>query len=209
MNILVLDSSLSGPESVSRQVIDAAVAELLAAHPDARVVRRDLATDPLPHLTPENVAGIRAEPATTEERAMRARSDELIDELRAADLVLIGAPMYNFSIPSTLRTWIDHVLRARVTFAYGPDGPRGLVEDRPVFVVEARGGAYSDGAAAAADFQEPYLRFVLGFMGLRDVRFIRVERIGFGPEARSASVAAATAEIREAVRAAAPERAAA
>jgi FMN-dependent NADH-azoreductase len=209
MNVLVLDSSLSGPESVSRQVLDEAVDELLAADPQATIVRRDLATDPIPHLTPANVAGVRAEPATAEEQAARALSDALIAELRAADLVLIGAPMYNFSIPSTLRTWIDHVLRARETFAYGPDGPRGLIGDRPVIVVEARGGAYSDPANAAADFQEPYLRFVLGFIGLKDLRFVRVERIGFGPEARAASISAATAEIREVAEAAAPVRAAA
>ncbi|RYG77641.1 FMN-dependent NADH-azoreductase, partial [bacterium] len=104
---------------------------------------------------------------------------------------------YNFSVPTTLRTWFDHVLRPRVTFAYDQKGPKGLVNDKPVIVIEARGGLYSEGPAMAVDFQEPYLKQLLGFIGLTDVRFVRAEKIGFGPEARAASIEAAIATLRD------------
>ena len=197
--ILVLNSSLSGPASVSNGLVEEAVTQLRRAHPEARVVRRDLAGDPVPHLTGLNVAGVRAQPTTPAEHAARALSDELIAELKAASFIVIGAPMYNFSIPSTLRTWFDHVLRPGVTFSYSAAGPKGLVEDKPVIVIESRGGVYSEGPGVAADFQEPYLRQLLGFVGLTDVRFVRVEKIGFGPEARQAAIEAATATIGELV----------
>jgi FMN-dependent NADH-azoreductase len=193
--ILVLQSSLSGEQSVSDRLVEETVARLRRAHPGARVIRRDLARQPIPHLTPANVAGIRAEPATPEEHAARALSDELIAELKAASAVVIGAPMYNFSIPSTLRTWMDHVLRPRETFAYVDGAARGLVADKPVYLIEARGGLYSEGPAMAADFQEPYLRFVLGFIGLNDLRVVRAEKLGYGPEARQAALDGALAEL--------------
>lgn len=193
--ILVLNSSLSGDQSVSDQVVNATVAELQQRHPAARIVRRDLATHPLPHLTPGNVAGVRAVPSTAEEQAARKLSDELIDELREATAVVIGAPMYNFSIPATLRTWFDLVVRPNATFSYATGSPKGLIDSKPVIVVESRGGLYSEGSGTAADFQEPYLRFLLGFIGLDDVRFVRVEKIGFGPEVRRQSIEHAIASL--------------
>jgi FMN-dependent NADH-azoreductase len=111
---------------------------------------------------------------------------------------VIGAPMYNFSVPTTLRAWFDHVLRAGETFRYTEQGPQGLLPGKRVIVVESRGGLYSEGAGAASDFQEPYLRHLLGFMGLTDVTFVRAEKLGFGPEARAAAIAAATAGVRAA-----------
>ena len=198
-NILALTSSLSGAGSTSDPLVAEAIRQLKALHPGAHVVHRDLAHDPVPHLMPDSFAGVRAEARTPAEHAARALSDQLIAEVRAADVVVIGAPMYNFSVPTTLRAWFDHVLRPRVTFAYTAEGPQGLVEDKPVIVIEARGGSYSEGAAAAIDFQEPYLRFLLGFMGLKDVRFVRAEKIGHGAEARTAAMAAAIAAIGEAV----------
>jgi FMN-dependent NADH-azoreductase len=194
-NLLVLTSSLGGEASVSNLLVEHAVSEILARSPHARVVRRDLAVDTIPHLTPATVSGVRSVAETEAEHAARALSDILVAELKAADVIVIGAPMYNFSIPSTLKAWFDHVLRAGVTFSYSEAGPKGLLEGKRVIVVEARGGFYSEGPARAADFQEAYLRHLLGFMGLTDVTFVRAEKIGFGPEARDAAIAGARAEI--------------
>ncbi|MEI7932731.1 MAG: NAD(P)H-dependent oxidoreductase [Alphaproteobacteria bacterium] len=203
-NILVLNSSLSGDASVSNILVADAVAALQAAHPGASVTTRDLANDPLPHLTPATVAGVRSVASTPAEIQARTLSETLLAELNAADAVVIGAPMYNFSIPSTLRAWFDHVVRPGVTFAYVDGAPRGLVANKPVIVVEARGGLYSEGPAQAVDFQEGYLRHLLGFIGLTDVTFIRAEKIGYGPEARDAAIAGARAEIARVVGGAVP-----
>ncbi len=195
--LLVIDSAATGDASVSRSLVRAAV-EALKAEGATEVVYRDLDAAPLPHLTQASVAGIRAQPASETEHSARALSDALIAELRAADILVIGAPMYNFSVPTTLRAWFDHVLRAGETFRYTEQGPQGLLPGKRVIVVESRGGLYSEGAAAASDFQEPYLRHLLGFMGLTDVTFVRAEKLGFGPEARAAAIAAATAGVRAA-----------
>ncbi len=194
-NLLVLNSSLSGDTSVSNLLVEAVVARILATDPNPRVVRRDLAADAVPHLTPATVAGVRAVAATPAEVQARALSDALIAELRAADTIVIGAPMYNFSIPSTLKAWFDHVLRAGETFSYSEAGPKGLLTGKKVIVVEARGGLYSEGPAQAADFQEAYLRHLLGFIGLTDVTFVRAEKIGYGPDARDEAIQGARAEI--------------
>lgn len=194
-NILVLNSSLSGEASVSRLLVADAVTELTQRDPGATLVFRDLAAAPIPHLAPETVAGVRAQATTPAELAARALSDELIAELRAADTIVIGAPMYNFSIPTTLRAWFDHVLRPGVTFSYSEAGPKGLIEGKRVIVVESRGGLYSAGPDQAIDFQEPYLRQLLGFIGLTDVTFVRAEKIGYGPDARDQAVADSRAEL--------------
>ena len=194
-HILVLNSSLSGEASVSRLLVADAVTELTQRDPGATLVFRDLAVATIPHLTPETVAGVRAQATSPAELASRDLSDELIAELRAADTIVIGAPMYNFSIPSTLRTWFDHVLRPGVTFSYSEAGPKGLIEGKRVIVVESRGGLYSEGPAQAADFQEPYLRQLLGFIGLTDVTFVRAEKIGYGPDARDQALAESRAEL--------------
>ena len=195
-NILVLNSSVSGEASVSRLLVADAVTELTQRDPAATLVFRDLAANPVPHLTPETVAGVRSQATTPAEQAARALSDELIAELRAADTIVIGAPMYNFSIPTTLRSWFDHVLRAGETFSYSEAGPKGLLSGKKVIVVEARGGLYSEGPAQATDFQEPYLRQLLGFIGLADdLTFIRAEKIGYGPDARDQALADSRAEL--------------
>ena len=196
-NILVIDSAASGEASVSRTLVREAVAALTAGAP-ARVIHRDLGAEPVPHLTEANLAGVRGTPATETEHAARALSDALIAELRAADTIVIGAPMYNFSVATTLRSWFDHVLRAGETFRYTENGPEGLLAGKRVIVAESRGGLYSEGPAQAIDFQEPYLRHLLGFIGLEDVTFVRAEKIGYGPEARAAAIATATAALREA-----------
>jgi FMN-dependent NADH-azoreductase len=199
MHILAINSSVTGEASVSRQLVEQAVTMLRAAHPGADVTWRDLAAEPVPHLTAGNLAGVRGIPATAEELAARTRSDALIAELRAADTVVIGAPMYNFSIPTVLRAWFDHVLRAGETFQYSQTGPEGLLKGKRVIVVESRGGAYGEGPAQAIDFQEPYLRHLLGFIGLTDVHFVRAEKIGYGPEARAAAITGAVAELAQRV----------
>jgi FMN-dependent NADH-azoreductase len=195
-NILVLNSSAAGAASVTRLLVDDAVDQLRRRYPHAAVVTRDLAADPVPHLSPDGVNGVRTPNAVTPaEIAARKLSDELIAELRAADTIVIGAPMYNFGLPSTLKAWFDHVLRAGETFSYSEAGPKGLLEGKQVIVVEARGGLYSEGPGQAADFQEPYLRHLLAFVGLTDVTFVRAEKLGFGPDAREAAIAAARAQI--------------
>ncbi|WP_312161776.1 FMN-dependent NADH-azoreductase [Phenylobacterium sp.] len=194
-NILVLNSSVSGDGSISRLLVADAVAELTARDPNAKIVFRDLAADPIPHLLPSTVAGVRAQASSPAELEARALSDKLIAELRTADVIVIGAPMYNFSVPTTLRAWFDHVLRAGETFRYSEAGPEGLLTGKKVIVVESRGGLYSEGPAQALDFQEPYLRQLLGFIGLTDVTFIRAEKIGYGPEARDQALADSRAAL--------------
>lgn len=194
-HILVINSSLSGKASVSRILVEDTIKRLLELDPGAVVTYRDVGEALIPHLTPATVAGVRA---TKAELASKALSDELIGELQIANLVVIGAPMYNFSIPSTLRTWFDHVLRPRVTFAYSDAGPQGMLTGKRAIVVESRGGLYSAGPAQATDFQEPYLRQLLGFIGITDVTFIHAEKIGFGAEARELALATARLQIAEA-----------
>jgi FMN-dependent NADH-azoreductase len=193
--ILFLNSSVSSHTSVSRILVEEAVSRLLEAEPGATVVHRDLGAAPIPHLTTTDLAGVRGVPTTDAELAARALSDQLIAELRTADTIVIGAPVYNFSIPTGLRAWFDYVLRAGETFSYSEAGPRGLLGGKRVIVIESRGGLYSEGPAQAIDFQEPYLRHLLGFMGLADVAFIRAERIGFGPDAREAALIGAKEKI--------------
>ncbi|TFI58655.1 FMN-dependent NADH-azoreductase [Sphingomonas parva] len=195
--VLVLDSAATGDASVSRRLTAELVDGLLAREPDAQIVRRDIGTDPIPHLTAETVGAIRgAEPETDAARAALALSDALVDELRQADLIVIGAPMYNFGIPSTLKAWFDHVLRARVTFRYTEAGPEGLLAGRKAIVVESRAGLYSEGPAAYMDSQEPHLRNLLGFMGITDVTFVRAEKLAFGPEVAEAALAEASEQLR-------------
>lgn len=198
-HILVLNSSVSGEASVSRILVKDAVRCLLEVNPDAVVTFRDLDQAPIPHLTSDTVAGVRAEPGTQAELAAQALSDELIAEIRAADVLVIGAPMYNFSIPSSLRAWFDHVLRPRVTFAYGEGGAKGLLTGIRVIVVESRGGLYSEGPGNAMDFQEPYLKTLLGFVGMTDVTFIHAEKVAFGPETRELALTTARSRIEEVV----------
>ena len=194
-NILVLNSSVLGHASVSRVLVEEAVARLTGVDPGATIVHRDLGAAPIPHLTAATVAGVRGEPVTDAELTARTLSNELIAELRNADTIVIGAPMYNFSISTGLRAWFDHVLRAGETFSYSEAGPQGLLTGKRVIVIESRGGLYSEGPAKAIDFQEPYLRQLLGFMGLTDVAFIHAEKIGFGPDAREAALSAAKQKI--------------
>jgi FMN-dependent NADH-azoreductase len=192
-NVLIVDSAATGEASVSHRLTDG-VAGALAGR--ARIVRRDVGAQPVPHLTPATTAAIRGAPASTEaERQALLLSDTLVDELRRADLIVIGAPMYNFGMASTLKAWFDHVLRARITFRYTDAGPEGLLKGKRAIVVETRAGLYSEGAGAAMDSQEPHIRTLLAFIGVTDVTFVRAEKLAFGPEAAAASIAAAEAQL--------------
>jgi FMN-dependent NADH-azoreductase len=194
--VLVLASSALGEASVSNRLVREAVARLRAQDPGVRIVTRDLGANPVPHLGGDAAAVIGgAEPVNAAQAAARALSDELIAEVKAADTIVIVAPMYNFGIASTLKSWFDHVLRAGVTFRYAESGPAGLLDGKRAIVVESRGGLFSEGPAQAFDFQEPYIRHLLGFIGITDVTFVRAEKLAFGPESREQALDAARAQL--------------
>ncbi|QHI98078.1 FMN-dependent NADH-azoreductase [Xylophilus rhododendri] len=199
MKVLHLDSSSLGAVSVSRQIGAAVAAELAGA--SGSVVYRDLTAQPIAHLDGNLIAAMRPAPGATppEDAAVKAElalNETLLAELFASEAIVIGAPMYNFSVPSQLKAWIDRVAQAGRTFRYGASGPEGLVGDRKVVIVSSRGGKYAGMPfEAALDHQEAYLRGVLGFFGIKDVTVIRAEGIGMGPEARDAAIAAALAQV--------------
>lgn len=189
---LVIDSAATGDASVSRRLTAELAERLMQRDPAAHIVRRDIGTDTIPHLTAETVGAIRGAADTDAARATLALSDALIAELQVADVLVIGAPMYNFGMASTLKTWFDHVVRAGVTFRYTLEGvAQGLVEGKKAIVIETRAGFYSEGPAAAMDSQEPHIRTLLGFIGIDDVTFVRAERLAFGPDTASAAIAEA------------------
>ncbi|MGN6098798.1 MAG: FMN-dependent NADH-azoreductase [Bosea sp. (in: a-proteobacteria)] len=193
---LVLNSSTSGPASISRQLVQTTVDHLRRQNPGVHIVERDLNADPIPHLTTETTAALRGGEANSPaQRDALALSAALIEELKAADTLVIGAPRYNFGIPTTLKSWFDYVLRAGLTFRYSETGPEGLLKGKRAIVVESRGGLYSSGPAQVMDSQEPHLRTLLSFVGITDVTFIRAEKLGFGPEAREEALRNANAEL--------------
>jgi FMN-dependent NADH-azoreductase len=196
--ILVIHSSPNLSASITRQITGEFVETLASRYPGVDIVTRDLAAAPVPHIDEATIAALRSRgaPLAPAAEAALARSDALIAELEAADFIVIGAPMYNFGIPSVLTAWVDHVARAGRTFSYGPNGPQGLLGGKSVLVLSARGGVYSEGPAKAMDFQESYLRAVLGFLGLR-ADFIHVEGIALGPDALAAGLAKARAALAE------------
>ena len=194
--VLVLTSSALGQASVSNQLVGDAVARLRQQDPSVRVVARDLGASPVPHLTLDSATALRGgEPENAAQAAAQALSDELIAELKGADTIVIGAPMYNFGIASTLKAWFDHVLRAGITFRYTENGPVGLLKGKRAIVIESRGGLYSEGPAQGMDAQEPHLRTMLGFIGITDVTFVRAERLALGPQVREQSIDAARAQL--------------
>lgn len=198
--VLVLKTSVLGDASASNRLVNDAVAQIRSQDPDARVLDRDLAADAIPHLTLDSATALRgATPANDRQAAAQALSDALIGELQAADTIVIGAPMYNFGIASSLKSWFDHVLRAGVTFRYSEAGPEGLLTGKRAIVVMTRGGLYSEGPARAMDSQEPHIRTLLNFIGISDVVFVRAERLAFGPELRKQAIGAARNQIDAAI----------
>jgi FMN-dependent NADH-azoreductase len=191
MKVLHIDSSILGDSSVSRQISAAVVERLREATPDLDLTYRDLAASPLPHVTPSHLptshpvsamASAETAPRLAENRAV---SDAVLDEFLAADTVVIGAPMYNFTISTQLKTWIDRIVVTGKTFRYGANGVEGLASDKRVIVAIARGGLYGKGTpSAAAEHVETYLRTILGFIGIADPEIIVAEGIAQGPEKR-------------------------
>lgn len=193
MKLLHIDSSVLGENSASRSMTAAIVARLRSEHPGIEVTRRDLAAQSLPHFTP----------VLAESHPCVARNGEILDEFLAADIVVIGAPMYNFTIPTQLKAWIDRVLTAGKTFRYTENGPEGMAGGKRVIIASSRGGIYSEGPATAVDFQETYLRHVFGFIGIHDVEFVRAEGLNLGAEQREAALAQAHERIADGMRIAA------
>jgi FMN-dependent NADH-azoreductase len=195
MQILRIDSATTGENSVTRELTDAIADHFRAKYPDATWVVRDFATDPLPHLDVAKTGAIR-QPQETHDEAMKAAfpgERAVLDEFLASDIVILGVPMYNFTVPSSIKAWLDRLGVPGVTFGYTEKGPEGFAGGRRVIVASSRGGAYEMGGPG--EHQETYLKTIFGFIGIDDVEFIRAEKIGFGPEAREAALAAAREEI--------------
>lgn len=197
MQLLHLDSSALGAASVSRQLTSEIVARQRALHPGLQVVYRDLAADPALHLTGTHMAARMG--ATSDDATINAdlvKGNAFLDELFAADILVIGAPMYNLSIPTPLKAWIDRIAVAGKTFQYTATGPEGLLKNKKAIIASARGGVYSAGSPAAAlEHQESYLLGLLAFIGVTDVKVVRAEGIAFGPEAKEAAIAHALEDI--------------
>jgi FMN-dependent NADH-azoreductase len=195
MKILHIDSSVTGAKSVSRPLTKEA-AEKLGSKPGATVTYRDLVGEPLSHYTAVlRIHGATPELATPAQKLELETGETILAEFLASDVVIVGAPMYNFSIPSQLKAWVDLICVAGKTFSYGAGGPKGLCGGKKVILVSSRGGKYSEGAYAAWDFQEKYLLTVFGFLGVTDLTIVRAEGVGSGPEAAQAAIESARAEI--------------
>ena len=194
MNILQINSSARSTGSESTRLADSIVARLTAANAGAQVTRRDLAVQPHPAIDEATLGALftPADQRSAEQAARVALDDVLIAEVQAADVIVIGAPMYNFGITVQLKSWFDAIARAGVTFRYSATGPEGLLTNKKVYVTLARGGLYRD---SGNDWQVPYLKTFLGFLGLTDVTFVYSEGHGMGPEAVAKAQAAADAHI--------------
>ncbi|WP_332823978.1 FMN-dependent NADH-azoreductase [Ramlibacter sp.] len=200
MKLLHIDSSALGANSVSRELTRRTVAQWQASHPGTTVEYLDLAADAPSHLNADSLGfrlGLDADSLTDAQKRENAISERLVSQFLAADVVVVGAPMYNFSIPSQLKAWIDRVAQAGRTFTYTEKGPQGLAGGKTVIVASSRGGAYAGNPALAfLDHQESYLATVFGFFGITDVRFVRAEGVAMGPAAKDQALAAADIEIR-------------
>ena len=199
MKLLHIDSSILGDNSASRQLSREVVEAWKAADPSVEVVYRDLAADAIAHFSAATlVAAGTPEDVRDAAQAFEAKlSAETLEEFLAADAVVIGAPMYNFTVPTQLKAWIDRVAVAGKTFSYTEAGPQGLAAGKKVIVASSRGGAYFDKPELAfLEHQESYLKAVFGFFGITDVTFIRAERIGMGPEAKAEALSQAANEIK-------------
>ena len=205
-NILIVNSSPNPDNSVSRALTAQFAEQFQTAKPDSRVTQRDVGLTPIPHVDQDMVNAYYTPPEdwSAEQVGVLALSDTIVNEVEAADIIVIGSPMHNFGITSGLKAWIDHLARVGRPFNYTENGPVGTLGGRKVFVITARGGWYHEGAPAAAmDMQEPFLRTVLGFVGLDDVTFVHAEGVTGGTagiDAAEAEIAAITAT--ETVRAA-------
>lgn len=197
MTLLHVDSSILNEQSVSRQLTAAIVKHLSAARPDARIIHTDLAADPINHLSSAEFLALQGvEPQDEDVKQAVARNAKLVDDFLAADIIIVGAPMYNFTLPTQLRAWLDRLAVPGKTFRYSENGAEGLAKDKRVIVASTRGGLYGEGAPSAfLDHQETYLRSFFGFLGITDITFIRAEGLALGPENRSAAIDAAVSQV--------------
>ncbi|MDD2060894.1 FMN-dependent NADH-azoreductase [Pseudomonas sp. GD03860] len=192
--VLVIESSARQQDSISRQLTRDFVSQWQAVNPTDSITLRDLAVNPVPHLDANLLGGwMKPEDQRNgDELQALARSNELTDEVLAADVLVLAAPMYNFTIPSTLKAWLDHVLRAGITFKYTETGPQGLLTGKKAYILTARGGIH---AGASSDHQEPYLRQVMAFIGIHDVTFIHAEGLNLGGDFHEKGLNQAKAQL--------------
>lgn len=198
MRLLHIDAAITGEASISRQLTERTVAAWRAAHPELQVDYLDLAAQPVAHYNGEALAlrHGQTENLSDAQKRENAVTERLLAQFLAADVVVLGAPFYNFGIPTQLKAWIDRIVQPGRTFRYTADGPEGLAGSKTVVIVSSRGGVYSDSAAARSlEHQESYLHTVLGFMGVTDVRVVRAEGLGLGAEAKTAALAQAEGAI--------------
>lgn len=196
--LLQIKSSMFSANGQSSQLADQFVAAWRAGKPDGKLVARDLGVEPVPHLTAQRFGSFLAKPdeRDAQQQAVVDFSDGLIDELRRADVIVLGLPMYNFGIPSALKAYFDHIARAGVTFRYTENGPVGLLTGKKVYVFAARGGKY---VGTPLDTQTAYVRDFLRFIGMDDVEFIYAEGLNMGEDSKQAALADAHAVIRNLV----------
>lgn len=193
-NILVVTASIQGPHGHSSVLAEQALERLRDVYGELQIRRRELSAEPVPHLDARRFAAFTTAPEDrdAEQKAVVNYSDILIEEIREADILVFGVPMYNFGIPSTLKAYFDHIARAGVTFRYTDQGPVGLLRDRPVYILAARGGLY---AGTDNDTQTPYLRAFLGFLGLKDLHFIYAEGLNMGEAQKEEALSRAQQEL--------------
>lgn len=198
MNVLHIDSGILGEHSVSRRLTAAIIAQVKADRPDAKITYHDLVSEPVAHLTGAQIMAPAELEGVDEALAADIRAGrQMLEEFLAADTIVVGAPMYNFSVPSQLKAWIDRLAVAGKTFHYTDAGPEGLAKGKKVIIASTRGGHYSAGAAAAMDHQESYLRTVFGFFGITDVEFVRAEGLSLGADQKQSAIAEAEKVIAE------------
>lgn len=199
MKLLHIDTSILHEQSVSRQLTAAIVKRLSEVTPGAEVMHNDLAAAPIGHMsTAEFLALQGVEPQDEGAKREVARNTKVLDDFMAADVIVIGAPMYNFSLPSQLKAWLDRIAVAGKTFRYTANGAEGLATGKRVIAASTRGGLYSEGAPAAfLDHQETYLRGFFGFLGITDITFVRAEGLALGEENRKGAIGSAVAEVQK------------
>lgn len=195
--ILLITSSPRGATSYSSRVARSLAEKLASGNPHSSITVRDLTHAPVPHIddTFAVARNLPAQSLTAEQKAALRLSDSLLAELLRADVIIIGAGMINFGIPSALKAYIDYIVRPGVTFKYTEQGPEGLVKGKKVYLVMARGGIYSEGPTQALNFQDTYLRAALGFIGLDDIEVIAIEGLAFGPEAADKAMTTAFGKV--------------
>ena len=194
--LLQLNSSLFGENGVSTQLADDFVRNWQASHPQGRLIKRDLVSQPLLHMDGDTLGALMSSPdqRSPAQQAMVDEADTLIRELQQAEVVVIGAPMYNFSVPSQLKSWFDRVARAGVTFRYTEQGAQGLLSGKKVYVFTSRGGVHQ---GQTSDGVTPWLRTILGFLGMDEVEFIYAEGLNLGEQARAEGLAHAREQLAQ------------